>query len=109
MGLQLRNPADLYSNLEEPQKMHGYIHSVFPLFLHGETLFCIMGKHTVEHMLQGWIQYAQQNNQIKHENYGLNKEFRAGKHGNNRVGWKPGMLSWRFQNINSSSKPLGSF
>lgn len=53
-----------------------------------------MGKHSVEHLLQGLIQYAQQNNQIRHENYGLNKEFRAGKHTNNREGWKPGMLSY---------------
>lgn len=89
--------------------MRVYIHSVFPLFLHGETLFRIMGKHTAEHVLQGPIQYAQQNNQIRHENHGLNKEFRAGKHGNDRAGWKPGMCSRRFQNINSSSKPLGSF
>lgn len=86
-----------------------YIHSVLPLFLHGEALFCIMGKDTVEHMLQGPIQYAQQNSQIRHENYGLDKEFRAGKLSNDRAGWKPGMLSWRFQNINSSSKPLDSF
>lgn len=44
-------------------------------------------------MLQGLIQYAQQNNQIRQENYGHNKEFRAGKHTSGE-GWKPGMLSY---------------
>lgn len=29
-----------------------------------------MGKHTVDHMQQGPIQCAQQNNQTRHKNYG---------------------------------------
>lgn len=42
--------------------------------MHGETLFHKMGKHTVDHMQQGPIQCAQQNNQTRHKNYGFKKE-----------------------------------
>lgn len=33
-----------------------------------------MGKHTVDHMQQGPIQCAQQNNQTRHKNYAFKKE-----------------------------------
>lgn len=65
---------------------------VFPLLLHGETLFYKMGKHTVDHMQQRLIQCAQQNNQIRHMTYGFNKEFGSRK--KKRKGMKPGMLSY---------------
>lgn len=41
--------------------------------MHGETLFYKMGKHTGDHMQQGPIQCAQQNNQTRHQNYGFKK------------------------------------
>lgn len=63
---------------------------VFPLFLHGETLFYKMGKHTVDHMQQGLIQCAQQNNQIRQMTYEFNKEFGSRKKGD----MKPEMLSY---------------
>lgn len=55
-------------------------------------LFYKMGKHTVDHMQQGPIQCAQQNNQIRHKNYGLKKKLESEK--KKRKELKPGMLSY---------------
>lgn len=75
--------------------------------MHGETLFYKMGKHTVDHMQQGPIQCAQQNNQTRH-NYGFKKEFGSRKKKKRKVEtWNAFLL--RFQNINLSNKPLDSF
>lgn len=63
-----------------------YIYIVFPLCFHGETLFCIMGRHTVGHMQQELVQCAQQNHQIKHEDYGLHKGSEL-ENNKNREGW----------------------
>lgn len=51
--------------------------------MHGKTLFYKMGKHTVDHMQQGPIQCAQQNNQIRHKNYGFKKKSESEKKGKN--------------------------
>ena len=68
----------------------------FLIFLHGETLFYKMGKHTVDHMQQGPIQCAQQNNPTRHKNYGFKKEFGGSKKKKKkkRKEVKPGMLSY---------------
>lgn len=74
--------------------------------MHGETLFHKMGKHTVDHMQQGPIQCAQQNNQTRHQNHGFKKE--SGSEEKERIEtWNAFLL--RFQNINLSNKPLDSF
>lgn len=54
---------------------------IFPFFLHGETLFYKMRKHTVDHMQQGRIQCAQY--QIRRKNYGFNKKFGSRKKAKN--------------------------
>lgn len=65
-----------------------------------------MGKHTVDHMQQGPIQCAQQNNQTRHKNYGFKKE--SGSEVKERIEtWNAFLL--RFQNINVSNEPLDSF
>lgn len=68
-----------------------------------------MGKHTVDHMQQGPIQYAQQNNQIRHKNHEFKKEFgsREKKKKERIETWNAFLL--RFQNINLSNKLLDSF
>lgn len=70
-------------------------------------LFYKMGKHTVDHMQQGPIQCAQQNNQIRHKNYGLKKKLESEKKKERIETWNAFLL--RFQNINLSNKPLDSF
>lgn len=53
--------------------------------------FIKMGKDTVDHMQQGPIHCAQQNNQTRHKNCGIKKDLGAGK---KRKELKPGMLSY---------------
>lgn len=66
--------------------------------MYGETLFYKMGKHTVDHMQQGPIQYAQQNNQIRHKNHEFKKEFGSREKKKKKKGLKPGMPSyWGFR------------
>lgn len=75
--------------------------------MHGETLFYKMRKHTVDHMQQGPIQCAQQNNQTRHKNYG---NFGAKKEKKKKKieTWNAFFLL-RFQNITLSNKSPDSF
>lgn len=67
-----------------------------------------MGNHTVDHMQQGPIQCAQQNNQTGHKNYEFKKVCGGRKKKKERIEtWNAFLL--RFQNINLSNKPLDSF
>lgn len=67
-----------------------------------------MGRHTIDHMQQGPIHCAQQNNQTRRKSCGFKKGFGSREKKKERVEtWNAFLL--RFQNINLSNKPLDSF
>lgn len=84
----------MYSNWEEPPQKERCLYTrwLSSLFAWRNTV-SYNGKHAVEHAKQGLREYAQQDNQTRHENYGLTKEFEL-ENDNDRKGWKPGMLSY---------------
>lgn len=69
--------------------------------------FIKMVKDTVDHMQQGAIHCAQQNNQTRHKNCGIKKGFGSREKKERVETWNAFLL--RFQNINLSNKPLDSF
>lgn len=83
--------ADIYTVTGGAIKQKcSYVHNSSLLFCMEKHCFIKWEKDTVDHMQQGPIHCAQQNNQTRHKNCGIKKGFGSRE---KRKELKPGMLS----------------